>query len=132
MDKDKKFIYKTFNNEFSLFLNFLLEIFENDDEIKTFNTVIKMLIKYNPTKLIYLFNYYVTKPYDDIIQKGDFEYFENKDYSTDFVDLKQKAEYVLKTYDILRETIAKKPIEDKKTAMKFIQNLAGLSKLYYS
>lgn len=132
MDKDKKFIYKTFNNEFSLFLNFLLEIFENDDEIKTFNTVIKMLIKYNPTKLIYLFNYYVTKPYDDIIQKGDFEYFENKDYSTDFVDLKQKAEYVLKTYDILRETIAKRPIEDKKTAMKFIQNLAGLSKLYYS
>ena len=132
MDKDKKFIYKTFNNEFSLFLNFLLEIFENDDEIKTFNTVIKMLIKYNPTKLIYLFNYYVTKPYDNIIQKGDFEYFENKDYSTDFVDLKQKAEYVLKTYDILRETIAKRPNEDKKTAMKFIQNLTGLSKLYYS
>jgi len=132
MGKDKKFIYKTFNNEFSLFLNFLLEIFETDDEIKTFNTAIKMLIKYNPTKLIYLFNYYVTKPYDNIIQKGDFEYFENKDYSTDFVDLKQKAEYVLKTYDNLRETISERPLEDKKTAMKFIQNLAGLSKLYYS
>jgi hypothetical protein len=131
-NNDKKFIYKTFNNEFSLFLNFLLEIFENDDEIKTFNTVIKMLIKYNPTKLIYLFHYYVTKPYDNIIQKGDFEYFENKDYSSDLADLKQKAEYVLKTYDILRDIISKRPKEDKKTAMIFIQNLAGLSKLYYS
>ena len=132
MDKDKKFIYKTFNKEFSLFLNFLLEIFENDDEIKTFNTVINMLIKFNPTKLINLFHYYVTKPYYKIIEKGDYEYFENKDYSSDVKDFKENAETVLKKYDNLREIISKEPLENKKTSMKFIQNLADLSKLYHS
>ena len=132
MKKDKKFIYKTFNNEFKLFLCFLINIFNSNDEIKSFNTAINMLIKYNPTKLIYLFNYYVTKPYDNIIQKGDFEYFENKDYSSDVTDLKENAEYVLNTYNNLRKIISKESLENKNTSMKFIQNLAGLSKLYYS
>ena len=132
MKKDKKFIYKTFNNEFKLFLCFLINIFNSNDEIKSFNTAINMLIKYNPTKLIYLFNYYVTKPYDNIIQKGDFEYFENKDYSSDVTDLKENAEYVLNTYNNLRKIISNESLENKKTSMKFIQNLSSLSKLYYS
>jgi|TARA_B110000208_G_C11704257_1_gene406981 hypothetical protein len=132
MKKDKKFIYKTFNNEFKLFLCFLINIFNSNDEIKSFNTAINMLIKYNPTKLIYLFNYYVTNPYDNIIQKGDFEYFENKDYSSDVTDLKENAEYVLNTYNNLRKIISNESLENKKTSMKFIQNLSSLSKLYYS
>jgi hypothetical protein len=131
MDKNKKFIYKTFNNEFMLFLDYLIENFETD-EMKTFKTAIILLIKYNPTKLIYLFNYYVTIPYDKIIQKGDYEYFENKDYSSDVTDLKDNGEYVLKTYNNMRQTISKKPIEYKEISMKFIQNLSNLSKLYYS
>ena len=130
--KKKKFIYKTFNNEFKLFLDYLIENFKKNDEIKTFQTAIILLIKCNPTKLIYLFNYYVTIPYDKIIQKGDYEYFENKDYSSDFTDLKDNGEYVLKTYNNMRKTISKKSVEHKKFSMKFIQNLSSLSKLYYS
>ena len=129
---DKKFIYKTFNNEFMLFLNFLIESFKTSDEINTLKTAITLLTKYNPTKLIYLFNYYVTIPYDKIIQKGDYRYFENKDYTDDVMDLKDKSEYVLKSYNNLRNTIAKEPIKNKKISMKFIQNLSSLSKLYYT
>ena len=129
---DKKFIYKTFNNEFMLFLNFLIESFKTSDEINTLKTAITLLTKYNPTKLIYLFNYYVTLPYDKIIQKGDYKYFENKDYSADVTDLKENSEYVLKSYNNMRETIAKEPLKNKKISMKFIQNLSSLSKLYYS
>ena len=132
MDKKKKFIYKTFNNEFILFLNFLINSFKTSDEIKTLKTTITLLTKYNPTKLIYLFNYYVTIPYDKIIQKGDYRYFENKDYTDDVMDLKDKSEYVLKSYNNLRKTIAKEPIKNKKISMKFIQNLSSLSKLYYT
>jgi|UniRef100_A0A6C0F6R0 hypothetical protein len=132
MDKNKKFIYKTFNNEFILFLDFLINSFKTNDDIKTLKTTITLLTKYNPIKLIYLFNYYVTIPYDTVIQKGDYEYFENKDYSSDVTDLKENAEYVLKTYDNMRKTISKEPIEKKKISMKFIQNLSSLSKLYYS
>ena len=114
MDKNKKFIYKTFNNEFILFLDFLINSFKTNDDIKTLKTTITLLTKYNPIKLIYLFNYYVTIPYDTVIQKGDYEYFENKDYSSDVTDLKENAEYVLKTYDNMRKTISKEPIEKKK------------------
>jgi len=132
MDKNKKFIYKTYNNEFILFLDFLINSFKTNDDIKTLKTTITLLTKYNPIKLIYLFNYYVTIPYDTVIQKGDYEYFENKDYSSDVTDLKENTEYVLKTYDNMRKTISKEPIEKKKVSMKFIQNLSSLSKLYYS
>ena len=131
MDKNKKFIYKTFNNEFILLLDFLINTFDKNDEIITMKTAITMLTKYNPTKLIYLFNYYVTIPYNGIIENGNFEYFENKDYSSDVSDLKENAEYVLKTYNNMRKTISKEPIENKKISMKFIQNLSSLSKLYY-
>lgn len=132
MNKDKKFIYKTFNNEFILFLDFLIDIFNTDEEIESLKSVIEMLIKYNPTKLIYLFHYYVTNPYDSVIKKGEFEYFENKDYSSDVKDLKENAEIVLKKYDKMRQIIAKESPENKKTSMEFIQNLSGLSKLYYT
>ena len=131
-NEKKKFIYKTFNTEFTNFLDFIISLFPDKDELKSFKTAITFLIKYNPSKLIYLWNYYVTIPYNDIIQKGDFNYFENKNYSTDVKDLKENAEYVLKTYNEMRENISKTSEENKKISMKYIQNLSNLSLLYYS
>ena len=131
-NEKKKFIYKTFNTEFTNFLDFIISLFPDKDELKSFKTAITFLIKYNPSNLIYLWNYYVTIPYNDIIQKGDFNYFENKNYSTDVKDLKENAEYVLKTYNEMRENISKTSEENKKISMKFIQNLSNLSLLYYS
>ena len=132
MNAEKKFITKTFNNEFVLYLNFLIKLFPNKNEIKKLKTIINLLIKYNPPKLIYLFNHYVTLPYDNIIQSGDYEYFTNKYYSPDLSGLKENAEYVLKIYNEVRQNISSETAENKQICMKFIQNLSSLSKLYYS
>jgi len=127
----KKFINKTFNNEFKLYLNFLIKIFPKKNEIKSLNSVINLFVRYNPAKMIYLFHYYVSEPYNDIIQNGNYAYFENKDFTTDLTDLKENSEYVLKTFNDMREDISKETDENKELSIKFLQNLTNLSKLYY-
>lgn len=129
---NKKFILKTFNNEFKKFIDFIIDIFPEKNELNTFNNLTSMLIKFNPTKLLYLWNYYITTPYYEVIKEGDYRYFENKNYASDVKDLKENAEYVLNTYNNMRESISKTTISNKKNSMKFIQNLSELSVLYYS
>ena len=132
MSVNKSQILQIFNKEIKLFLKNIIKCFPKEDSIRTFNTFILTFCKYNPVKLIEIWNYYIAIPYIDVIQAGDFNYFENKNYSTDVKDLKENAEYVLKTYNEMRENISKTSEENKKISMKFIQNLSNLSLLYYS
>ena len=129
---NKTHILKIFKIQLKQFISEIIEVFPNEDDIKSLNTIVLTFCKYNPLKLIEIWNYYIASPYMDMINKGDFNYFENKNYSTDVKDLKENAEYVLKTYNEMRENISKTSEENKKISMKFIQNLSNLSLLYYS
>ena len=66
-----------------------------------------------------------------MIVKGDFNYFENKNYKNDLKDLSENSEYVLQSYNKMRLSIAKLNKEDKLIAMNNIQILTKLSITYF-
>lgn len=126
----KKIMLKTFNKELIEFFNFIYTILPTE-EIECLNTFMTMFIKYNPTQVIYLWEYYVAKPYIDDINKGQLEYFENKDYSNDVRDLKEDAQYVLESYNNIKNSISKLDKKIKKKTMGYVQRLSKLSLIYY-
>ena len=106
MDSQKKIILKTFNTQLKKFFVFVDETIPGNEDIETLNTVISLLVKCNPKKIIYLWAYYIAKPYISIIEKGDFTYFQEKDYSEDLKDLKDNSSYVIECYNKIKSTIS--------------------------
>lgn len=127
----KKIILKTFNTQLKNFFTFVDKIIPGNEDIETLNTVISLLINCNPKKIIYLWAFYIAGPYIEIIEAGDFKYFENKDYTKDFKDLKDNASYVLECYNKIKHTISKLDNHIKKEAMSSIQILSRLAIKYH-
>ena len=127
---NKGIILSTFNKELIEFLKFILVVIPSE-EIECLNTFLNMLIKCDPGKMIYLWEYYVAKPYIDVINKGKLEYFENKDYTDDVKDLKGDAKYVLDSYNNIKQSISVLNKKIKKKAIEYVQRLTKMSVIYY-
>ena len=128
---NKSQVLKIFNKEIKDFFKKTLEIFPKEDDIKSLNTIVITFCKYNPVKLIEIWNNYIAIPYLDIIQIGDFNYFEEKNYANDFKDLNGNSEYVLNSYNKLRKSISTLDGNKKKIAMQYVQILTKLSIKYF-
>jgi hypothetical protein len=128
---NKTHILKIFKIQLKQFISEVIDWFPNEDDIKSLNTIVLTFCKYNPLKLIEIWNYYVALPYLDMINKGDFNYFENKNYSDDLKDLKGNSGYVLQSYNRMRSSISKLDNDKKLTAMKYTQILTKLASIYF-
>jgi len=127
----KSRILKVFIIQLKQFFNEIIKMLPMEDDLKSLNTVIVTFCKYNPLKIMEIWNYYIAIPYLDMIVKGDFNYFENKNYKNDLKDLSENSEYVLQSYNKMRLSIAKLNKEDKLIAMNNIQILTKLSITYF-
>ena len=128
---NKTHILKIFKIQLKQFIREVIEWFPEEDDIKSLNTIVLTFCKYNPLKLIEIWNYYISMPYMEMINKGDFNYFENKNYSNDLKDLKGNAGYVLQSYNKMRTSISKLSNDKKLMAMKYTQILTKLSSIYF-
>ena len=129
----KKFILSTFKKEIMDFMKFIIKILPEFHELKTLKNILDLMCKFNTVKLLNIWCTYIALPYKDLIIKGDFNYFENKNYKNDVVDLgEEQANYILQTYDKMRTKISKVSKDDKNKAMKFIQRLSAMSVKYYN
>ena len=128
---NKTHILKIFKIQLKQFITEVIEWFPEQDDIKSLNTIVLTFCKYNPLKLIEIWNYYISMPYMEMINKGDFNYFENKNYSNDLKDLKGNAGYVLQSYNKMRSSISKLSNDKKLMAMKYTQILTKLSSIYF-
>jgi len=128
---NKTHILKIFKIQLKQFITEVIEWFPEQDDIKSLNTIVLTFCKYNPLKLIEIWNYYISMPYMEMINKGDFNYFENKNYSNDLKDLKGNAGYVLQSYNKMRTSISKLSNDKKLMAMKYTQILCKLSSIYF-
>lgn len=128
---NKTHILKIFKIQLKQFITEVIEWFPEEDDIKSLNTIVLTFCKYNPLKLIEIWNYYISMPYMEMINKGDFNYFENKNYSNDLKDLKGNANYVLQSYNKMRTSISKLSNDKKLMAMKYTQILSKLSSIYF-
>jgi hypothetical protein len=122
-------VLSAFNNHFIEFLEDVENIFPDDRDIKKGKAALEMMKKANPRMLIMIWKTHVTVPYGSQIEKGDLEYFLNKDYSVDF-NGNESEKKILDSIDKFRNPIRNMGEINKEKSMKYIQNLTKLSKMY--
>ena len=80
---DKTTILKAFNNHFFDFLEDIIRVFPDNQDIALAKTSFETIKKANPTIILKAWKTYVYTPYKEVIDNGDITFFLEKDYSND-------------------------------------------------
>ena len=125
---NKSSLLKVFNTHLLEFIDDVISIFPDNLDLKTGKTFIEGLKKVNPKSLIQVWKSSIVNPYRNFILQGDQAFFLNKDYTNDLPTDSGKA---LEILDQVRTSLKNSSIENKKKAMKYVQNLTKISELYF-
>jgi len=122
-------ILKAFNDHFFEFIDDVLSVFPDDTDLAAAKIAFSNFRKMNPRLIIMAFKKYVIDKYRTEIEKGDLDFFINKNYNEDLTDTKH-TELILKKIDILRQPIRSMGEENQKKSFTYINNLCKLGDLY--
>lgn len=128
--ENQKTLKELFCNQLLEFIDDVLTIFPNNLDLKTGKTFIVGLTKVSKRKLIGIWKTSVVDVYEDAILKGDVEYFINKDYSEDLGE--GGTDKMMSVIEDVRGLIRNTSKENKEKAIKYLQNLTKICKLYYA
>lgn len=126
---DKSTVLKTFNIQFFSFLDDIIKVFPDRDELKIGKKSFETIKRANPTIIIKIWFSHVYSVYRESINNGDVEYFIQKDYQEDLQSLANNGE-VLKIINTLRQPISEMDEVNKQHTVKYLQVLSKLSELY--
>ena len=126
---DKTTLLRAFNTHLIEFLDDIITILPDNMGLVTTKNSFEMYKKANPTLLIKIWYSYVYLPYAEIIEKGDLDFFINKDYSEDLSYL-QNSRAVLNAIDTLRSQIRDMSETNRNHSLEYIRNLCKLSNMY--
>ena len=121
-------LLKAFNNHLLEFIEDVIRIFPENLDIKTGKTFIEGVKRVNPKKIITYWRDNILALYENEITEGDITFFINKDYKNDIGTERQ----TLKVLEDIRTLVRNTSQENKDKAMKYIQNLTKICKLYFS
>ena len=126
---DKSTLLRAFNTHLVEFLDDIISIIPGNIGLVTTKNSFEMYKKANPTLLIKIWYSHVYLPYADIIEKGDLDFFINKDYSKDLSYL-QNSSNILNAIDTLRTQIKDMSETNRNHSLEYIRNLCKLSNMY--
>uniref|UniRef100_A0A6C0ISU6 Uncharacterized protein n=1 Tax=viral metagenome TaxID=1070528 RepID=A0A6C0ISU6_9ZZZZ len=119
-------LLSVFNNHFEEFINDIQSVFPEDADILTAKNALLTIRKANPKLLVKIWNSYVVVPYKDQIERGDIQFFIEKDYSNDLAR-NDNADKIKESIDRLRNPVKMMTPENQMKTMKYIQNLTKIS-----
>lgn len=128
---DKKTVLRTFNIHFFEFMDDIIRIYPDADDIISGRATFELIKKANPTAIIKVWHKFIYSPYSDVIEKGDITFFFEKDYSEDLAHLANYNE-VMGIIDRIRKPIQNMNPSNKAHSTKYIQNLSKLTIMYSS
>lgn len=126
---DKSTILKAFNNHFFEFFDDLINIVEDNTDIKSSKKFLSLTKMANASLIIKIWYQFISTPYKSYFESGDLEYFANKDYSEDLCQL-ANAKDTLKAIDKFREPLKSLDQSNKEKCLEYLKNLCKLSDLY--
>ena len=131
MESDaQKTLKQVFCTQLLEFMDDILRVFPNNLDLKTGKTFIIGLTKVSKKKLIGIWKTSVVDIYEEAIMNGDKEYFINKDYSEDLGE--GGTDKMMSVIEDIRALIRETSEENKDKAIKYLQNLTKICKLYYA
>ena len=128
---DKSTALRGFNTHFDEFVNDVINVFPENTDIKSARNIVNMTRKANVTIVIKIWYMYVYLPYKERIDRGDLDFFINKDYSEDLDGVSNDGD-ILKSIDSLRSPIKQMSAVNKAHSLEYVQNLCKLSEMYNS
>ena len=120
-----------FNNHLIEMIDALIDIIDDNKELKITHASVLTLKKANPKLIIIAWKKYVLDKHEDNIMNGNVNFFLNHDYSTDIQDV-ENSNLVLDKITIIKNTIKTLDIDNINKTLKFLQNLTKLCKVYYT
>lgn len=126
----QKSLKEVFCTQLLEFMDDILRVFPNNLDLKTGKTFIVGLTKVSKRKLIGIWKTSVVDVYEEAIMNGDKEYFINKDYSEDLGE--GGTDKMMSVVEDVRILIRNTSEENKDKAIKYLQNLTKICKLYYA
>jgi len=126
---DKSSILRAFNTHLFDFMDDLISIFPNNNDLVLAKSSFDTIKKANPTAIIKSWVKFVYLPYKEVIDNGDISFFFDKDYSEDLSAV-SNANKILNIIDTLRTPIKEMGDTSKEHTIKYIQNLSKLSMMY--
>ena len=126
----QKSLKEVFCNQLLEFMDDVLRVFPNNLDLKTGKTFIVGLTKVSKKKLISIWKTSVVDVYEKEIMSGNMEYFINKDYSEDLGE--GGTDKMMSVVEDIRMLIRNTSEENKDKAIKYLQNLTKICKLYYA
>ena len=126
----QKSLKEVFCTQLIEFMDDILRVFPNNLDLKTGKTFIIGLTKVSKRKLIGIWKTSVVDIYEEAIMNGDKEYFINKDYSSDLGE--GGTDKMMSVVEDVRVLIRNTSEENKDIAIKYLQNLTKICKLYYA
>lgn len=124
---DKNFVLKTFNNHFLEFMDDIITVFPRELDLKTSRTFLSGMIKVKKKIGIKSWYNWVYKPYKENIDVRDFDFFLNKDYTSDV-----GSNDIVAGIEKMRQKIKLLSDDSKEKSLNYVYNLSKLSELYYS
>ena len=128
---DKKCILRAFNEHFSEFMQDVIRVFPNDNNLYACKLAIEKMRKANPKLLISTFTTEFLNKYREQIKNNNIEFFIEKDYS-ESVKNAQSGSLILEKINLLREPVRNMNETDKEKTIEYIHNLMKLSDMYYN
>ena len=126
----QKTLKELFATQLLEFMDDIILVFPNNLDIRTGRTFIIGLTKVSKKKLIGIWKSSVVDIYEEAIMNGDKEYFINKDYSQDLGE--EGIDKMMDVIEDVRGLIRNTSEENKDKAIKYLQNLTKICKLYYA
>jgi hypothetical protein len=126
---EKSNILKAFNSHFFDFLDDIINIFPENKDLPVSKHSFDMIKRANPTAIIKAWYKFIYVPYFEIINRGEIEFFYEKDYNDDIGHL-ANSQSIMQIIDTLRQPVKDMSETNKAHTMKYLQNLSKLSEVY--
>jgi len=119
-----------FNDHFVEFVGAVHEAFPEDPDILTAKNALLAIRKANPKLIIKIWNKYIIVPYKEEIERGDLEFFINKDYSNDLTSA-GNSEQIMESINRLRQPVGQMNLGERQNVVKYLQNLSKLAAMHF-
>lgn len=119
-------LVKLFNNHIIEFIDDIMKIVDNKDDLLNIKKKIKTLIRLSSVKTLKLWKDNCSK-YDIEIEKKNYDFFLNKSYIRDI----KNDDFLLELFEKYKTQFLRESKENKEIIMQYIYNLNKISKIYY-
>lgn len=126
---DKSVYLKAFNNQFVEFLEDIERVIPNNADVITAKNALLRLKKANPKLILTMWYKWVAQRFHKEIEQGDYDFFINKDYKEEWEGSASEGP-ILEAIERMRTIVKQCDESSKATALEYVSNLCGLSKIY--